>query len=479
MEKLYNKNIYVVSSDFAAVCRNKKVLRCEEMVFKLKKALKKIRTVYVYFCKGKGRERVESVFILFIAIVAIICILFGISMDLVHYQMIKWRFFRNIWNLCCSQIKQTGVTYKSALKILKSSLGLSMTMISMLLSINSSIAERNEKKIFGLERSKLGRVKYEKFYTLIRRINYLSPVMMIISINLSCCVSGYCVILFSYLSLMVHHCRFTSSFSKKTYQDGVIQKLVDSFSEINVDTDEQLLKYQILVDEIGRWTDKEDAWEEVEELFYELYSRVMDYPIVQRYLICAVYYRMIFWKNKRCNRYVALRIVKKIISKMEGESVHNVTIKETYVPVFWGILKGFIELSDEEVLVEFLKWFFNLKDRSNHILLEAEENLDMNILYEETALILVLLEQRLHKKGIKSQEFCNVLEIAWNYNTVFIYEPSTVDAILRQIQGLEEALPEDIGEEVYDVASKLKQDAKDAGNMSLLSGVSQFRREEM
>lgn len=90
--------------------------------------------------RGLGREILLTILLLVLMLIP------GIVLDMMY-----WKHQANIVN-CLGSVPRYVKVYNNAFSILKSNVGVLMTMVSIFLTMNINMAERSEKKVYGIPR---------------------------------------------------------------------------------------------------------------------------------------------------------------------------------------------------------------------------------------------------------------------------------------------------------------------------------------
>ena len=212
----------------------------------------------------KIKENTLSYVILFVMFVFFA---FIILLDCVYHDLFYCEKLEGIWNGLRSWKEKSFpmVTYRQSYEILRGTIGVLMTTISIFLTMTINIANRREQKVFGISRSKLTGTRMEVLYTWMRRWNCLSPVLMISFINISFCLSGYVVFFYCYLFSVLHYFLHRNSFSREKDRGYLVNKIVQ-YNDFDND-EKKKMEYYLLLENMRKSIIKEGNWEEVSLYF--------------------------------------------------------------------------------------------------------------------------------------------------------------------------------------------------------------------
>lgn len=396
----------------------------------------------------------------------VVMLLPGIMLDNIYLGNWKWQLGTKLLD-CLRKLSVFGITHDNAFRILGNNVGVLMTLVSMFLSMNINIAERSEKKIFGIPRKELSAIRNGCIYRCIRRMNYIAPVLMITFLNLSYCVSGYLLFGYCFSFLILHYCIHESSFSREENPKKVAKKLLSYFPTQGKWSDEMILRYRILLESVGKSVEEEGNWQEAEVLFHCLTEMAQEYDDKVKYLVCYYFCQSTYCRQKRRQNIAFTYLLKTYVEKSD----RSATQKDVGLdwPVFLGILKPFIYESDEEELTQFLRWFLNYADRSREALRRTGKGIPCNYLDEQTAMLLLLLECRLQQKGMKSGMLEEQIRHIWNNGKRAFFNPGV--QLKDRIYSLKNTIFQGIGESEDEILTNLESDYINNTKKSLIANI--------
>lgn len=367
--------------------------------------------------KQGRKEKIKQWICIFILICFIVG---GLVLDYAYWKKMDIRQLSDLvmW------LKAYNITYHGALDILRGNVGVLMTIVSLFLTMNINIAERSEKKVFGMYRKELFNHNENFVYLLLKRINYFVPVLMLIFLNLSFCVSGYLFFCYSYAFLLMHYFIHNSSYSSDRDKSVVVQKLVDSLPSEQTESDwtgNMLLHYQTLLGIIGQSAESDGNWKDIEDLYFRFLESIQIYGEQESYIICTIFYQNVYWENKKGSEAACLQVLKRVI---EEECMNS-----NQWPILWGMLQGIIYEADENILEKFLYWFFEYEKRSKNVLKRENHSLSTDIINEQAGAILIFMEYRVRDKLLESSKIEAYLHKLWILGrTFFLNEDDLYDS---------------------------------------------------
>lgn len=388
----------------------------------------------------------------------------GIILDNIY-----WRFQIDIAD-CSESVPNYVTVYNKALKILESNVGVLMTMVSIFLTMNIDMAERSEKKIYGILRKELHMSETGLIYQVIKMMSYIAPVLMVIFLNLSYCISGYFLYLYCYSFLIVHHYIYESSYSVSRNQKAVIAKLKDCFPEMGELNADIILKFQMLLENIAKSVEEDGNWQEIGSLYNKLVQDIQNDDIIKAYAISYNFYNIVYWRGSNRSRTATMQLLKSYIKEMDAsETETGTSSKNTEWSVLWGMLKVAIYKAEEGELIKFFCWFFNFSARSGEVLQQTQKQMSLVLFKKQVGMILVLMEYRLRHRGLESQRLKEQIRMIWEYGReVLLDEEQKLSAIIQLIN---EGVKEDDAADIEEIMKNLKSDYQNRNRDSVITNI--------
>lgn len=387
---------------------------------------------------------------------------FGMMLDLTYAGIVQWEMFAGILEWLTEKLSPLGVRYHIAREILKSNLGVLVTMVSLLLAMNINVSERAEKKVYGISRHELNFSRYKALYSWIHRITYTAPVFMLISINLGYCLFGYFLLLYCYVFLILHHRLYNQSYDQAAEQKSVVRMLM-SYLDRGVDEEKEgLLDYLSVLENMGNSIDTDNNWRKAQQLYYCLMAEAAEKLETGRAcLLCYYFFREVFWKRRQLT---AMRVIEHtvremdmLISQRQETAGHSMETREA---ILWGMLEIGVVYSAEEDLLMLLEELFHIAERSGRAVRNYGKELPVETFQDQIGGILALIEFRLDEKEMQhSKALARKIEYAISYcETIFINKNK--EEFWEKILYFNDLLPESEGGKAKEAISDLRDDFK-------------------
>lgn len=326
---------------------------------------------------------------------------FGLVLDLTYSGKVQRKLFVDIFEWLVVTLSPLGARYHVAREILKSNLGVLVTMVSLLLTMNINVSERAEKKVYGISRDELNFSRYKTLYSWIRGITYTAPIFMLISINLGYCLFGYLLLLFCYAFLILHHWLYNQSYDQAAVQKSVVHMLM-CYSDRGIDEEkEELLDYLSVLENIGNSIEADNNWKKAQQLYNCLMMEAAKKrEIDSACLLCYYFFREVFWKRKQLT---AMHVIQHTLREMDmliSEEVDEYGMKMREA-ILWGMLEIGIVHSTEEDLVMLLEELLYIAERSGRTVRNYGKELPVDAFQNQIGGILALIEFRLDEKEMQ------------------------------------------------------------------------------
>lgn len=350
-----------------------------------------------------------------IAIVILdVMFLFGVILDCGYWGYIKLPLLEIIVNFLRG-LSALGITYKGALDILDSNVGVLMTMVSLFLTMGINIAERSEKKVYGILRKELPYSNGRGSYHYAHKINYVAPVLMLFFLNISFCVSGYLLFVYCYYFLVRYYLSHENSYSKENTCSAAAAKLANYIKTPSDDIRlDDLQQYKIQLESVGRSIEDNGDWQDAEELFSKLIENVSWEGVEKKFLVCLYFYRIVYWKRSKRNSTACLQVLKNKVMEADILSVEEKRFEEQLWPGLWAMFKVVVMEAEEIELEDLFRWMLNYVGRERAVVNRTGKGLSYEVIAEEIGMILVLMEQRIRCKSLESILLVEQLRVLWD-----------------------------------------------------------------
>lgn len=356
----------------------------------------------------------------FILLIMALALCFAVLCDCGYHSLINKTWLNNILIYLKSK-KPKIMSYKASLEILKSTIGMLMTTISIFLNMAINIATRKEQKVFGISRNELHGQGREIVYVWMKRWNYVSPILMIVFINLSFCISGYLVFFYCYLFSLLHYYIHASSFSRGKDQKNLINKIV-AYNDKEDIKENKMSEYVILLENMRRSIVKEGNWTEVEKIYKEIIEKIDDSGLRNGYKIYTLFYQKIYWADKN-NENIAIYFMQNYLSEWEKDNIKEIDSGINKWCVLWGLIKNTLCMASEDSVVVFLSWILEYSKRSDKACKDSGKSIPVDVFKVEWEMCIIALECRFLKFEVESMALEQIIKKLWELaEAVFVIE---------------------------------------------------------
>ena len=337
-----------------------------------------------------------------IVIFSIILWVIAIPDRIYYYHPAWWSSGSNPIGAICSFARQRGWSYTGVLRSLKNNFEILVTAMSVIITMSVNNLNRFENKIFGLTRNELDFSKRLPLYRYGRRMVLFAPLVMIIALILNFAILGYLILILCYLFIVIAYFLFESSFSHDKDLKYIGRMMLESVPQ-NIQDQEDIADYRMLLNRMSQWNGKEKYWEGVNSLFWELCAQAKKEAIEKRYILCCCFYETMYLRNNETDCDSAVYALKEYIKREDRQG----WVDEDYL-VLWGMLHCLFAEGEPDSVFRFIKWYMDFPVRSRK--LERKYNQDKQcegnggyrrriaseIMYKQTGLILVEMELFFH-----------------------------------------------------------------------------------
>ena len=334
----------------------------------------------------------------------------GIALDIVYKNRISCGLCGKLIEFL-KKFAISGITYQNAFRIIESNVGVLMTLVSFFLSLNVNIAERSEKKIYGIPRRDLELGKKMPVYKWVKRMSYLAPLWMLFFVNIQYCVSGYLVFFYSYLFLFLHYFLYENSFSQDKNREAVINRLLAYIPVSGQWSSNILVNCYLQLNAIANSIEG-DCWQDVEVIGLELFKCIPREGTVNLYIMSNQFTQVIYYTGGNSNTDFRMHFLKEFLTEFDSEAEKKGI--EAEWPLWWGVLKCVIEKSSEAELIDFLETYLDYSVRSRLQISKFGKELNITIMQKQTVLLLVLIEYRLRVHGLEQQRLKELIDSLWH-----------------------------------------------------------------
>lgn len=313
--------------------------------------------------------------------------------DCIYHYTDLWMMGKPLGRLC-SFMRKLGFSYTEALKTLKGNFGIYVTAVSVVITMSVNNLNRSENKFFGLTREQFRFSKRKSGFRHGRRMLLLSPFMMVCASAFNYCITGYAIMLFGYLFLLLTYYWFESSFSKEKNLDIIIEKILESVPQ-TIRSTEDIADYLMLLNTMRQWNEKEKDWEDARYLFQELCKRAREYDANRACIFCRCFYETMYVQKDEKDYYRAVYALRDYVAIRDKGGWSQVDHL-----VLWSMMHCLFSRCDGNDVERFIKWYMNFPARSREMLsaqkLEYTHGMDMEITRVQTGILMIEMELYFH-----------------------------------------------------------------------------------
>lgn len=327
-------------------------------------------------------------------------------LDLTYYGIIRCRYCISVLEIITYVPRFFGMSHKELWEFVTSGVGVVITIVSIFFTFAFGLYDRFEEKIFGIPRKELlVEERKDRFYGQVRWMVIILPVYMVFSVCLKACAVSYCLLLLSYVLLVIMYSRYRKSYMEEAMMAALCQKLLRAFRDLDSVKDMGPWRefYQIL-DDIHGFVKKERDWSRVQKLFFRFLDEVRQED--DDVCFVTVYYFMSFvfgWKNP-VHEFDAFRIVEQYMGHMKYDGTRYDYADSKDAALLWGMLAALIPHAKEDELVNFFEYFSDFENRSRYRIQREGVELSEYICQKESAMVLMAFEEWLVKNDSEKRE---------------------------------------------------------------------------
>lgn len=394
---------------------------------------------------------------LVLAFMVFLMMLPGAILDFIYYLRNICFPAGKIVNWARAFFQPLGITYTAAFGILNSNVGVLMTMVSLFLTMNINLAERSEKKIYGITYKEIQNVDTNPTYRNMKRISYIAPVLMLIILNLHCCIMGYLLFVYCYGFLIYHYYLHASSFSRKTLREKVARKLLSYLPVHEQWRADDIQQFDMYLYEVGKSIENEGNWQGVAAVYENLVEFSKPYPAMHKVTIYSHFYRVVYWNQKNPNFMAVFLLWKMWLDKLDNWIGENEELSEDEWALFWGMMQVVVSDASEEQLKQFFDAFLQFKNRSRSTIQMDGKRLSNRVLHEQSCAILILLERRMRTSPFQNEELLTYVKALFAQGErIFAEENVSAFQVICSFYAEDSAQQEEISNIIHDFTEDYK-----------------------
>lgn len=422
-----------------------------------------------------GSRKVDWVILIIIFLCAYMFII-----DLTYAGRIDLKLCLNETYWLENLLGSLGFTRCNAIELLKSSLGVALTLVTIILNMGNNIFSHSERKVFGLC---LGNLTSENswLYRGFLNISIVFPILIIIVINLEFCGISYMLLFSCYLAAFCNYKDLQSSYDSRVQRRKVVSQLLALVGGEKAYVDIYMTDFDVAAEDIYKGIKEVEGWSNAWLLFREFADRVMAFDCDKCFMLSRHFFEIVFQVSEGENTEYELIYMKKFLDMMgvkkdtkKKKKEKRQEDKETMEYIFlWGILCSVAVKWDSNTMQSFLAWFADIAERScQHVAMHLGE-LDKHVIQKQSAVILVMLEYWIYIHDDTTELNYDCVETIYNYGRNFFSEKN--EDFLNRLDDLS-AMGKSEDEHSYNAAHMLLDDTRYNVKQSLITTILTYER---
>lgn len=362
----------------------------------------------------------------------------AVLLDLAYYEIIHYKPFLKILGII-RIASNFGIHYTAAFSVLSQSSGMLISIIGFFLTLSIGTNERAEKKVYGIYRRELTNNKRLPSYIQIHRMNFLSPLLMILLLNLRYCISAYWLLFWTYFFLMAQYYIYVSSFSALKDRQAVLRKIKQTLaSDVNRQT---LFRYRLLLEDIGSSIWETNDWDNAEYMINELNGE-KKLPPYFCYLFSHYFFEDIVCRKDIKDDLKAVHIFLAQMEESDSRILQDGELQEREQFLLWGLMTAVAERWKEAEVLSILDNFLNFAARSKRAMerneTESDAYIPLAVFREQSVIVEICLELWMRKNTVSSNDMVEQAKMLHKYRNAVSRDDR--DNIMNLILSLPESV---------------------------------------
>ncbi len=295
--------------------------------------------------------------------IVIFWLILALFLDAVHYRLITCEWILKLWRWLSDL---TGITYQSALDVLSGNAGTVMTLVSMFLTIGISIAERQTEHLYGIPWSELEPFQ-ENGYKYARKISHVAPLLIVIILNLSLCMTGYLLYVYCYAFYFMYYRTHEQSYDRERNQYLIVKKIYTEYEE---GRGAGLLAVRALFERMGNEAEKANNWNEMRMIYNKMMRECYKYNAESVHDIAGSFFSIIFFKGS--HEFETRKFVRDFMTDFDKHR-HDEIMDKDWVEIF-SIFEVIIMNMEEDKLIGMLESADDFSSRKKELNREWKED---------------------------------------------------------------------------------------------------------
>ncbi|MEY8517076.1 hypothetical protein AALC25_09140 [Lachnospiraceae bacterium 29-84] len=389
------------------------------------KILKRIKDIIHFLKRTICEYKKTGIFLLFIIFIILIIV------DLVHAGFLQYPWTKRIYCCIAYILHGIGADYDRAFTLLSGTLGTLVTTISLILNIGITIANRSEGKFFGIPRKDWDGINNKNPSNVHYIIYFSPPLLMILSINLGLCLTGYAIFCFNYIYLIITYIRCSKSYKEEHYYHIAIHTFLSYTQQDDFLAEENIINYQNLIGEIQKGIEQSEGWRKAEILYRYFLEELHNLEEEKGCFLIYHFFYGIFRSGNDKTTLEATQWLKIYINKMlEANTYPGQHDSPKDAIILWGMISALLDGWTEQNLLQFLTWYLDFPGRSIYKKLTSQfEGITETEMFQ-AGIILIGVEYWLQKKEGHNIQYEETLLLLWKYGKPILKLDSLLDSII-------------------------------------------------
>lgn len=402
----------------------------------------------------KSRSVKKFLIVLLNAVLIFLCV-FSLLIDLTYSGYINWHFMQNALARLKGWLGYIGFRRSNALKLLQSSLGIAVTVITFVLNWGVDLFKHSERKVFGISWGELQADEIQKRGHNLKFVFMLvMPILIVGAIILELCATSYALLFYSYCLICGKYRNFAVSYDKKMQREKVVYKLIGYIDGEKDYIDDNVTAFCSTLENIREGILAVESWNSAWLLFDDFLQEIMKFDRDKCFKFSGYFFEIVFDIPSDKHVQKQLIYVKRYISQFETDN-------ESENVVLWSLLCSVALHWDSETMDSFLGWFIDLPERSGQRILRKLGKLERSEIRQQSAEILVMLEYWMRMQERDTDIDRGFIERIYEYGKEFLQEDCEPhELFLQMLDHLYEKKYGNDGRLVYNAAKAVCNDAK-------------------
>lgn len=361
-----------------------------------------------------------------IVIYACVLIIFIIVvlLDIIYYcYRDKFEWIDVIMRKLGTRFDCFGITYYSALGKITNLVGVFMTIVSLLFTIFINKIQRSEKNIYGVTYKEMQNSQDSLIQHVLdctTKVIYLAPIILVCILNFGLCFTGYTLYILCWLSVLLQLGQYIDCFREKKIPGKVAGVILSSVADVEEWRDDDIRMLDIRLDEMSYGIQQTRSWSRVNPMLEVFIEKMIRYGPHQQAILAEHFCRHLCCGQG--DRQMPVRHMWNLclshLNQKEGLSQKEDfnAEKGNGHALFWGMLHGLLPAMQTTELCQFIDELLDIRKQGievcGAVIKEGKNNIrfDLYIVKIRAAMVLIILEDRLEKEYIVTENIAKRIE---------------------------------------------------------------------